>query len=33
VKVLEVSPTGARFQVGDRIFERELAPLTKSGGR
>lgn len=27
VKVLEVSPAAARFQIGERIFERELAPL------
>jgi hypothetical protein len=33
VKVLSVTPAGARFQCGERIFERELPPLSKGGGK
>ncbi len=33
VKVLDVSPDRARFQVGERILERELAPLSRGGGK
>lgn len=33
VKVLSVTATGVRFQCGERIFERELPPLSKGGGK